>query len=73
MNDGVNIWIDAETGKKIKSATRPAEGEWFAAYAQSRVRGDHYTPYQGKSEWVRAANAGMKSAAAYNFQFRKGI
>ena len=68
MKNGINIWVNAETGKKVKSETRPVGEFWFAAYPQIRVKGDKYTPYHGTSEWIKFANAAMKDATRYNFQ-----
>lgn len=68
MKNGMNVWVNAETGQKVKSESRPDGEYWFAAYPESRVRGDKYTPYHGTGEWIRAANAEMKAAAQYNFQ-----
>lgn len=68
MKNGINVWVNAVTGEKVKSETRPEGEYWFAAYPEYRVRGYKFTPYLGHSEWEKAANAAMKSAAQYNFQ-----
>ena len=66
MSTGMNVWIN-EDGKTIKSNSRPL-GEWYPHYAASRVHGDRYMPYQGRSEWEQAANASMAEKAKSNFQ-----
>ncbi len=69
MNAGKNVWIN-DSGKTVKSDKRPA-GDWFAHYPKSRVRGDKFTPYQGRSEWEQAANRAMAAEAQDNFSKRR--
>lgn len=52
-----------------RSETRPGE-EWGPLYPASRVKGDTYYAYAGRSEWEIAANAAMASEA--NSNFRRG-
>jgi hypothetical protein len=47
----------------------PGEG-WTPLYPASRVTGDTYEYYNGRSEWEVAANAAMSSEA--NSNFRRG-
>lgn len=56
----INTWINEETKEIIKSETRP-EGEYvYPRYAPSRMlKGNRYVPYEGNSEWVKAANKAM--------------
>lgn len=69
MNAGKNVWVSTD-GERVKAGERP-EGtgwsRWYPCYPESRVRGDHYTPYQGGSEWEQAANSAMADAAQANF------
>lgn len=51
----------------VRSETRPA-GEWSPLYPASRVTGDSYTYYDGRTEWERAANEAMASEANSNFR-----
>lgn len=71
---GKNIWgrVDdwGNVVEFVSAATRPAGDGWFAHYPESRVTGDRYAAYNGRSEWEIAANAAMASAA--NSTFRRG-
>jgi len=67
MNAGMNVWVN-EDGKTVKSDRRPSGGGWYPHYPKSHVHGEKYTPYQGRSEWERAANQSMAEDARSNFQ-----
>jgi hypothetical protein len=63
-----NQWTDGS--KTVRSDTRPSEYH-YPVYAQSRVNGANYTPYEakhGSAEWVKAANKAMASHARGNFE-----
>lgn len=51
----------------VRSEERP-DGEWSPFYPASRVKGDAYEYYDGRSEWERAANESMASEANSNFR-----
>lgn len=65
MSKYTNKWLNHDTNEIIVSETRP-EGEYiFPMYAESRVnsRKHAYIPYDGNSEWVKAANRAMFNAS----------
>jgi hypothetical protein len=65
MNKYANKWLNHDTNEIIVSETRP-DGEYiYPLYAKTRVneRKQTYIPYDGNSEWVKAANRAMASAA----------
>ena len=41
---------------------------YYPWWAQHRVRGYTYTPYQGSTDWVKKANQAMGETAQYNFK-----
>lgn len=51
----------------VRSETRPGD-EWSPFYPVSRVKGDTYEYYDGRSEWEQAANESMASEANSNFR-----
>lgn len=75
-----NLWalmtMDGATIDTVVQADRPANAdetgyaEWVPVYAEGRITGDRYQPYNGSSEWVQAANEAMASKA--NSNFRRG-
>lgn len=78
MRNGKNVWINSDLdsddlGQMVKATPDELpEGQWQAAYAESRVNGDTYTPYQGGDEWSQNANAAMAREANYNFRTKDG-
>lgn len=70
---GKNVWVqwggyDGDTVVAlVRSEARP-DGEWSPFYPASRVRGDTYEYYNGRSEWEIEANAAMASEANSNFR-----
>ena len=74
MKAGENVWVNW-SGERVRSEDWPAEtrgDRWFPCYPESRVHGDSYTPYPGRTVWQRAANEAMSSAAQSNFQRKSG-
>ena len=63
-----NQWHN-DKGKTISSESRPGE-YWYPVINPRRVSGSKYQPYQGNSEWVRAANKLLASHARSNFETR---
>lgn len=56
---GKNIWVNFYDDTEIvKSETRPA-GDFIPAIPKSRKNSQGYTPYDGVTEWERAANKYM--------------
>ena len=74
---GKNVWVrwggrDGDmVVELVRSESRP-EGEWSPFYPASRVRGDTYEYYDGRSEWEIEANAAMASEANSNFRRQGG-
>jgi hypothetical protein len=70
---GKNVWVQwggyegTTVIALVQSDTRP-DGEWSPFYPASRVRGDTYEYYNGRSEWEIEANAAMASEANSNFR-----
>jgi hypothetical protein len=70
---GKNVWVQwggyegTTVVALIRSETRPG-GEWSPFYPASRVRGDTYEYYNGRSDWEVEANASMASEANSNFR-----
>lgn len=64
----MNKWTD---GKKVAvSEKRPGE-YWYPVVNFRRVHGPEYRPYEtGSTEWRRAANHVLASAAQTNFEKR---
>lgn len=65
MSKYTNKWLNYDTNEIIVSEIRP-DGEYiYPLYAESRVniRKNTYIPYDGNSEWVKAANKAMAKAA----------
>lgn len=59
-----NQWIN-ENGEVVKSATRP-EGKFSPNVPISRYTGrNSYRPYDGITEWEKAANAEMAEETKY--------
>lgn len=69
IRNGKNVWVNGD-GRKIKCIGNPDPREYGPAFPESRVRGSEYTPYQGGSEWEKAANKSMASRAQSNFARR---
>ena len=75
---GENVWVRYadEYGTIAETCIQPdwpevgedEENDWYPLYAEPRVQGDTYTYYNGSSDWVKAANAAMASAANSNFR-----
>ena len=69
-----NQWRCVSCGKAVKndgqSKKCPHCGEQalFPIFPASRVRGDRYTPYHGRTLWQRLANKAMNERAQSNFQ-----
>jgi hypothetical protein len=70
---GKGVWVrwggyDGETIiAAVRSETKPDGDEWAPYFPASRVMGDSYSYYEGRSEWEQAANAAMASEANSNF------
>lgn len=73
---GIGAWVrwGGEDGETIiayvRSDARPAGEGWAPYYPASRVSGDSYEYYTGRSAWEIAANEAMASEA--NANFRRG-
>jgi hypothetical protein len=72
---GKNVWVrwggyEGTTVMEVIHSDERPEGEFAPFYPASRVRGDTYEYYDGRSEWEIAANAAMASEA--NSNFRRG-
>lgn len=69
---GKNVWGRCDNWGNVveyaKTDERPEGEGWFPHYPESRVRGDTYEYYNGRSEWEIAANEAMASAANSNFR-----
>lgn len=69
---GKNVWgrVDdwGDVVGYVVSSEMPEGDGWFAHYPASRVRGDTYEYYTGRSEWEQEANRAMASAANSNFR-----
>jgi hypothetical protein len=68
MSKYENVWERESDGYRIKSEKRPMLGLWWPVYAQYRVHGANYQPYDGISEWAKAANVAMASRSRSNFE-----
>ena len=69
---GKNVWgrVDA-WGNVVEFTTSdewPEGDGWFPHYPESRVKGDAYSYYNGRSTWEQAANEAMASQANSNFR-----
>jgi hypothetical protein len=73
---GKNVWGRCDDwGQVVEfvAADEMPDGDgWFAHYPASRVRGDTYEPYAGRTAWECEANAAMASKANSNFRRREG-
>jgi len=57
----INTWINTDTGEIIKNSPDRPAGEYIhPRYAPTRMLSrNRYIPYEGNSEWVKAANRAM--------------
>lgn len=70
---GKNVWVqwggyEGTTVIALTHSEARPDGEWSPFYPASRVRGDTYEYYNGRSEWEIAANESMASEANSNFR-----
>lgn len=66
-----NRWTDGN--EIVKAATCPGE-YYYPIYAQWRVHGSTYRPYEyvaGSLDWVKAVNRAMASAARANWEQKR--
>jgi hypothetical protein len=69
---GKNVWGRCDAWGNVAEFTTseewPEGDGWFPHYPESRVKGDTYEYYNGRSTWEQAANEAMASAANSNFR-----